>query len=461
TVSVEDPSAQVAFGGGQPQPARSRNELSNARSAVFRIAPDGGTDVLWSSVNVTAFSVAPAPQGGGVLVGTGDKGRIYSITNDGRDTLLVQSSEDQISSLLVRGGEVYAASSNQGKLFRFGAEPVAEGAYESPVRDARLVSSWGRISWRAGGTVELQTRTGNTERPDMTWTDWSQPYREPAGAQVLSPRARFIQWRAVLRQTPAGRPQTRVENVSLVYLPRNVAPEVLSLTTLPIGVALLPTLQIQNDPNLEASGFDPSLIGPQPVVPPRRAFQRGAVSLQWQAEDRNGDQLEFAVYYRALDESSFHLLKDGLRENFYTADGAALGDGRYVFKVIATDAPENSVGMALKGERLSEPVEVDNTAPVVKPVGEPTVSGDRVRLRFNVDDAGGMIRRADVSLDNDTWRTVFPEDGIADSPRETYVIELPLAGAGEHTISLRAFDTGNNVGSLRVVVKKRSMVGDQ
>ena len=83
------------------KPARSRNDLSTARSAVFRILPDGGADVVWSSTSVTAFSIAPALQPGSVLIGTADKGRIYSVTNDGRDTLLLQSSEGQISSFLV------------------------------------------------------------------------------------------------------------------------------------------------------------------------------------------------------------------------------------------------------------------------------------------------------------------------------------------------------------------------
>ena len=454
---------------GQPSPftnaaqpaARSRNELANARSAVFRILPDGGTDVLWSSGSVTAFAVAPAPQGGSVLIGTSDKGRIYSVTDDGRDTLLIQSSEDQISSFVVRGREVFAASSNQGKLFRFAAEPVSEGTYESPVRDAKVVAAWGRIWWRGQGAVELQTRTGNTERPDMTWSDWSAPYRDPAGAAVSSPRARFIQWRAVLRAPANGAGGTnaggsRIEDVSVAYLPRNVAPEILSITTPPTGVALLPAIQIQIDPNLEASGFDPSLIGPVPQVPPRRAFQRGAVALQWQAEDRNGDTLEYTVYYRAQTESAFHMLKEKLRDNFYTVDGAALGDGRYIFKVVATDAPENSIGAALSGERLSEPVEVDNTAPLVRTTGEPVLAAgtDRVRVSFVVEDARGRVRRADVSVDGGAWRAVFPEDGIADSPRETFALDLPLAGAGEHTISLRGFDASGNVGSARALVRR-------
>lgn len=430
---------------------RSRNELQNARSAVFRVMPDGGTDVLWSSTTVTAFAVAASPQGG-ALIGTSDKGRIYSVTDDGRDTLLVQSSEDQISSFVVRGRDVFVASSNQGKLFRFANEAVAEGSYESPVRDARFVAAWGRISWRGQGQAELQTRTGNTERPDMTWSDWSAPYRDDKGTPIASPRARFIQWRAVLKSAAGN--DARVEDVSVAYLPRNVAPEILNVQTLPVGVSLLPAVQIQIDPNLEASGLDPALFGASVQIPPRRAFQRGAVSLQWQAEDRNGDQLEYAIYYRAVGESVFHLLKENMRENFYSVDGAALGDGRYVFKVIATDAPDNALGHALTGERVSEPVDVDNRPPVISEGSATQAQAGNVNVSFNVEDGSGIIKRADLSVDSGEWQSVFPEDGIADSGRETYRLTVPVAGAGEHTISFRVFDGSGNVSSRRIVVRR-------
>ncbi|HEX8748302.1 MAG TPA: hypothetical protein VF717_14095 [Pyrinomonadaceae bacterium] len=446
---VEDATA------GQAGSSRSRNDLSNARSAVFRLLPDGGTDVLWSSQSVTAFAVAPAPEGGSVLIGTSDKGRIYSVTDNGRDTLLLQSTEGQVSSLIARGREVFAASSNQGKLFRFSTEPVSEGTFESAVRDAKLVSSWGRIWWQGQGNVELQTRTGNSERPDMTWSDWSAPYADPRGAQVLSPRARYIQWRARLRSTgTGGAALARLEDVSIAYLPRNVAPEVLSITVLPVGVGLQQAVQIQTDPNIEASGLDPSIFGPVATVPPRRLYQRGARSLQWQAEDRNGDTLEYAIYYRSLGESSFRLLKEKLRENFYTVDSAALADGRYIFRIVVTDAPENPGGQALTGERISEPVDIDNAPPVVRASGNPQVTADNVRALFEVEDATGRLKRADVSIDGGPWRAVSPEDGIADSARESYTLDLQIAGAGEHTISLRAFDSSGNVGSARVTVRK-------
>src|SRR5215217_2043075 len=370
---------------GQSGQTRSRSDVSTARSAVFRILPDGATDVVWSSATVTAFAIAPSLQPGSVLIGTADKGRIYSVTNDGRDTLLLQSPEGQISSLFVRNDQVYAASSNQGKLFRFGNELVTEGTFESPVRDARLTASWGRVWWRGTGAVEVQTRSGNGERPDATWSDWSTAYRNPDGNQISSPRARFIQWRATVRASSSAGAPSSVEDVSVAYLPRNVAPEVLSITALPIGVGLQ-QLPIVSDPNVESSGLDPSVFGPVAQVPPRRFYQRGARSFQWQAEDRNSDTLEYAIYYRALNEQTFRLLKDKLRDNFYTIDGATLADGRYVVKVIASDGPDNPPGQKLTGERLSEPVDIDNTPPVVKATGQTQSTRDSVRVVFSVDD---------------------------------------------------------------------------
>ena len=456
TASVTITAVDEAGAPVQPaQPgARSRADIANARSAVFRILPDGGAYTIWSSTSVTAFAITPLNKSGGVLIGTADKGRIYSVTNDGRDTLLIQSSEGQISSFVSRNGSVFAGSSNQGKLFRFGTEVVSEGTYESPVRDARLVASWGRIWWRGEGNIELQTRSGNGERPDATWSDWSAPYRSATGNQVSSPRACFIQWRTTLRSAAGANTPAFLEDVSLAYMQRNVAPEVLSITTLPIGVGLQSMPQVPADPNIESSGLDPSLFGMIAQVPPRRVFQRGARSMQWQAEDRNGDTLEYSIYYRALSEKTFRLLKERIRDNFITIDGATLADGRYVIKIVASDAPDNPHGKALTGERVSEPIDIDNTPPTVRAVGEPQVKPDGVRIVFGVEDATGRVKRADVSVDGSPWNPIFPDDGIADSASEHYSLDLSVLTPGEHTISLRAFDNSGNVGSVSVTVRR-------
>jgi hypothetical protein len=196
------------------------------------------------------------------------------------------------------------------------------------------------------------------------------------------------------------------------------------------------------------------VFGPVAQVPPRRFYQRGARSFQWQAEDRNSDTLEYTIYYRALNEQTFRLLKDKLRDNFYTIDGATLADGRYVIKVIASDAPDNPPGQKLTGERLSEPVDIDNTPPVVKVMGQPQMTGNSVRVVFAVDDAIGKVRKADASLDGSAWIPVFPDDGIADNGHEVYTVDFGSLGTGEHTISLRTFDGSGNIGTLSVTVRR-------
>jgi sugar lactone lactonase YvrE len=456
TVDVTATATTDESAAAQPQAtpqARSRSDLSSVRSAIFRILPDGGSDIVWSSTSVTGFAVFAT--GNGVLLGTSDKGRIYSISDDGRDTLLLQSPEGQVSAIAGRGNDIYVAASNQGKLFRYGESVQREGTYDSPVRDAKLASAWGRIWWRGQGPIEIQTRSGNSDKPDATWSDWSASYSDANGSQITSPKARFIQWRAILRGASGTRnAQPQLEDVSVAYLPRNVAPEVLSITVLPPGVSLQQQPQMPTDPNVEASGLDPTIFGMGAQAPPRRIFQRGARSLQWQAEDRNSDTLEYAVYYRSLGETNFRLLKEHIRDAFYTVDAASLADGRYIFKVVASDALDNPPAAAMSGERISEPVDVDNTPPNIRAVAAPAVTGDRVRATFDVEDATGRIKRADVSIDGGPWREVFPDDGIADSQRERFSIDLPIVGAGEHTISLRAYDNSNNVGSVSVMVRK-------
>ncbi len=446
-VSTPNPSDSTIAALPDPAP-KSRYDLTTAKSAVYRIAPDGSSEIVWNSPTVTAFSIAANPNG--VFVGTSDKGRIYSITGDGSETLLLQSNEGQISTMQTRGNQIFATSSNAGKLYRFGTETVAEGSYESSVLNAKSSATWGKIWWRAYGSVVLQTRSGNTEKPNETWSDWSAIYADSKGAQIQSPKANFLQWRAILKSAAT------LSEVNVAYLARNIAPEILSIQILPANVGLAANPPIQIDPNIENSGIDPTVFGLPPIfnVPPRRIFQRGARSLQWTAEDRNGDKLEYAVYYREANEANFKLLKENFRENFYALDGLAFADGRYIFKIAANDAPSNPPAQTLSGERISEPIEIDNTAPTVSAFGSPQISGDRARVSFDASDASNRLQNAEYSVNGGEWQTVYSEDGISDSPKERYTFEIVLQNAGEYSVTLRVFDANGNVGNARVLVRK-------
>lgn len=447
-VATETPAAQTDAA------PKSRYDLTAAKSAIYRILPDGGNEIIWNSPTVTAFSIQANPNGNGVFVGTSDKGRIYSVTNNGQETLLLQSDEGQISTVQSRGNQMFATSSNQGKLFRVNAETVAEGSYESSVLDAKNAATWGNIRWRSTGDVVLQTRSGNTEKPDETWSDWSRNYTDQKGAQVSSPKAKFLQWRAILKGAANS---ASLSEVNVAYLAANIAPEVLAIQVLPTNVGLLANPPAQVDPNIENSGLDPTVFGlpATTVVPPRRVYQRGARALQWTAEDRNGDRLEYNIYYREVKENNFKLLREKLRENFLTLDGAALADGRYVFKIEASDAPSNPASQSLSGDKISEPIDIDNTAPTVSAVGNAQISNDKARLIFEAVDSSSILSKAEYSVNGGDWQEVYAEDGISDNARERYSLEIPLKTAGEYSVSLRVFDANNNIGSARVIVQQK------
>ncbi|MGB7208574.1 MAG: hypothetical protein WBD27_07935 [Pyrinomonadaceae bacterium] len=433
-------------------PQKSRHDLTGAKSAVYRILPDGGTDVIWASATVAGFSIYAHQTGSGVMLGTSDKGRIYSINNDGRETLAMQTDASQISTIKSLGTNFYATSSNQGVLYKIGPDTVAEGTYESAVLDAKSVASWGRIWWRSTGNVQIQTRSGNTERPEETWSAWSTVTGQSGSGQIASPKAKFLQWRAVLKSA-GGNPA--LNEVSVSFLPRNIAPEILSINVLPTNLGLLPNPPIQIDPNIELSGLDPQMFGvPNASIPPRRAFQRAARAFQWTAEDRNGDKLVFDVYYKEIGETGFKLLRENIAENFFTVDGQSLADGRYTVKIVAKDSPANPSGQVLMGEKVSEPFDIDNSQPTITGVGSPQITGDNARLVFTASDKSSYLNRAEFSVNGGEWQAVFAEDGISDSPDERYVIEFPVKTVGEYVVTLRVFDANGNAGNARAVVRK-------
>src|SRR5262249_27277007 len=132
-------------------------------------------------------------------------------------------------------------------------------------------------------------------------------------------------------------------------------------------------------------------------------------------------------------------------------DTTTLADGAYYLKIVATDAASNPPDKALTTERESERFEVDNTPPTITGA-EASVTKGEAQVRFTATDTTSSIERAQYSVDGGDWTIVAPKTGISDGQQQSYEWTLRSLKPGDHTVSVRAYDRFENVGSGKVVV---------
>jgi hypothetical protein len=342
TVSTEITGITVIDVPVSPQPATSSPAGGDRRGptgAVYRVLPDGLWDQMWESRDDAPYDVS-VEQDGALLIATGGKGKIYRLAGESmRPTLLTRVNARQAVILQRIGNRTLIATSNPGLLLSLASARADRGTYESDVKDAHVVSTWGTIAWRAstppGTRVEVHTRSGNTRTPDEAWSDWSAPYSDATGSPITSPKARFLQWRAVL----TGKGESPVlTSVSAAYQQRNIRPEVASITVHPPGVVFKKPF---SSGETEIAGFESETMerrvansGGSPGAPSlgQRTYQKGLQTFIWKGEDENGDELTYDVLYRREGETTWKLLKGDLTDTILVWDTASAPNGSYVVK---------------------------------------------------------------------------------------------------------------------------------
>jgi hypothetical protein len=466
-VTTEVTSVTVGDTSGGSSGTTSTPDRGTARGAVYRIAPDGLWDQLWESRDDAPYDLI-FDNIGRLIVATGYKGKIFRLDGEPpAPTLLARSASEQFTALYKdSAGRLYYATANPGKLFRLSSGLATRGTYESEPRDAQIVASWGAISWRGttdgGGRIEVFTRTGNTATPDETWSPWSSAYTTPTGTAITSPKARYIQWRAVL----SGKSDSPVlTSVTAAYLQRNVRPEIRSITAHPPGIVYQKPFST-GDPDL--AGFDNQTTpdrkltnaamnmqqgsGGSPSLG-RRTYEKGLQTIVWRADDDNEDDLVYQVEFRREGDTTWKVLKSDLTDPILVWDTTTLPNGTYFAKVVASDATANAPDLALTGELVSAAFEIDNTPPLVE-MQNVRAEGERTLVTFDVVDDHSPLQRVECSEDGQQWRPVFPKDGIADSKREFYEVTLdhPIGPRG---LTVRATDSMNNVTTRQVDAPRR------
>lgn len=410
------------------------------KSAIYRINADNTVETLWSSKEENVYDILPTRDG--LYFGTDVNGRIYNLSSDHKLTLVTQTNEAEIVRLLQTKGAILAATGNSGKIYKLGPAGT-KGSYESPVFDAGGVARWGRIRSQGAGAVALKTRSGNGGRPDATWSDWA----AVNGAQIQSPNARYLQYSAELSGAGAA-----IENVSAAYLPQNRAPAISSITVISTPApttATSPAAGAAKTPTFSVSVTDTGDATPlSSTGTPVESISRAApqqLTVSWSADDADGDKLVYSLDFKGEGEKEWKSLKRDLHDATYSIDGDALPDGRYTFRVTASDRESNPNGTAKEADLTSAAVLVDNTPPVVR-VQAAARGGTGADVSFEAQDGTSAIRRAEWAIDAGPWTPVAPVDGILDSPTEQFRIHIDAVPAGEHLLVIRVADAAGNTG---------------
>jgi len=172
--------------------------------------------------------------------------------------------------------------------------------------------------------------------------------------------------------------------------------------------------------------------------------------ISWQADDPDGDKLVYDLDFRGEGQRDWIPLKKDLHEASYTIDGDALADGRYFFRVTASDRESNPPAAAKQTELTSSPVLIDNTPPVIR-VQPVKRTGAAAEISFDAQDAASALRRAEYAVDAGPWTPVAPVDGILDSQSESFRLRID-APPGEHLLVIRVADSGGNTGLAKVIL---------
>ncbi len=397
-------------------------------TSLFRIDENGYMKELWRGSEERIQSMI-LNKNGDVLLGTGDKGKLYTINDAGLVSLVLNVHESQITALTYNDkDQLIVGTANLGSAYIIHPETVKSASFASETIDTGSQSLWGTLSWdgeQNDGTIQFYTRSGNTEFPEQTWSQWEKTVKKNNVLQIDSPSARFIQWKC---EFTSGKNNPVLEKVTISYLQKNLAPEISDIIIHSPGDFF--------EENKNNSQIEKGISYPQ--NPPKAGVKKGYRSIDWLFEDPNFDGIIFDIYYKKQGSNYWKPLVKDLANSYYSWDSDQMADGEYIIKIIANDSPGNPEKMALTGEKESEKFIVDNTGPVIE-----NLKTENQKLSFNVQDKLNDIKNVYYSIDAGEWKMLYPKDNICDSKQEFF--EITVNPKVENEIAIKTKDAVENV----------------
>lgn len=399
-----------------------RKGAKKGKGALFRVSKDGRLEQLHALTQTYFTALAVSPDGA-VYAGAADKGRIYMVDTDDSVATAFDVDERAISQLWFERNLLSFTTDDAAAAYRSTGR-ASQARYVSDVLDTKAVSRFGKLTWTAVGKVKLDTRTGNTAKPGVGWSEWQAPAQVGKlgggneGGKVASPVGRYLQFRISLEDDTA-----RVRRVSSYYAPQNQPTAVQDVTVEIATKESLPTLK-------------------DSAAKPRSPILR----VKWKIENPDGDDTTYTLEARRDGEANWRPIQTGktpLTATSWEWNTETYPDGWYRVRVTASDAAANSPDRALTSSQITTMFVIDNTRPVIDAV---TVTYPRAQARAT--DGLSTIAEMAFSVDDGPWQIGASADGLFDDLTEDLRIDLPTGlPRGTHTLAVRAADAAGNVGS--------------
>jgi sugar lactone lactonase YvrE len=424
-------------------------------SELYRIERDNYVRKIWSQAQDIAYAIGFDALGRPVIA-TGNKGNIYRIDSENTSTLLINALPTQVTGFAVGPrGALFAATGNIGKVFQVGPGSEKDGTFESDPLDVGSFAYWGRLSYHGdsnSGKVLFETRSGNLDRPQKNWSAWAVV---DASGRVTSPSARFLQYRVAMNSAADGH-SPEIREVEIAYMAKNVAPVIEAIETTPPNYRFPPqTLTVTPSHNITLPPMGQrrrtSSTSTLSSSTTSMQYAKGQMGARWNATDANTDELLYKIEIKGVQESSWKLLRDKVKDPNLSWDSTAYPDGEYQLRITASDAPDNPPDQALSAELVSDTFLIDNTPPVIQGLAG-TKTGSKLNIRWRAHDSRSVIARAEYSLNGGEWTVVEPATRLSDAPELEYNLAV-TAQPGENTVAVRVKDDFDNEAVEKVIVR--------
>lgn len=453
---------------------RAQASKNSSKSAVFHLDANGHSEMLFPLEQESAYSLA-LNSADTLFIGTGNGGRMYTINYPAQPekrtlSLVARSESNQLSHLLSNGKQILALGSSPARLDLYTGDYRRTGIYETDILSTGLPARWGTLHLEAlqpsGTQIKIWSRSGNTRTPDSTWSPWQETAGNAQESQLKSPTGRYLQLKFELSSSVQGT-SPRINNFDLSFLRENMAPIVHEVFFLERGLYFTPHTvgKLEGPRSLELTPQILDKLRPirntqqiyetlqaersAPQMRMVQQFKPGMLTLAWDAEDPNNDNLIFDVYYQIYGQSQWHALAKDLSQLIYSFDSSALMDGKYRFRVYAKDNLSNPASTAYKVYRDSELMTLDNTPPVLKNISA-SQSGNMIELSFSAQDQISALAYAEYALDGQSSQLIQSEDKIIDAQQETFRFRFAKPAKGLHVVVVKVTDRLGNASTGKV-----------